>query len=130
MPSPPPFSEEALRVAVAEATCWADTLRLLGYSAKGANYRTVQRWARIWGVPTGHFDPNLRRGVPQPAGRKVERPSYEQLMSDLAATSFVAVGRQYGVSDNAVRKWVRWYEQARDADRDDDADRDSREEAA
>ena len=21
-----------------------------------------------------------------------------------------AVGRRYGVSDNAVRKWVRWYE--------------------
>jgi transposase-like protein len=24
--------------------------------------------------------------------------------------SFVAVGRKYGVSDNAVRKWLRWYE--------------------
>ncbi len=24
--------------------------------------------------------------------------------------SFLAVGRKYGVSDNAVRKWVRWYE--------------------
>lgn len=24
--------------------------------------------------------------------------------------SCVAVGRKYGVSDNAVRKWIRWYE--------------------
>jgi transposase-like protein len=24
--------------------------------------------------------------------------------------SFLAVGRKYGVSDNAVRKWLRWYE--------------------
>ncbi len=24
--------------------------------------------------------------------------------------SCVAVGRKYGVSDNAVRKWLRWYE--------------------
>jgi transposase-like protein len=24
--------------------------------------------------------------------------------------SMVAVGRRYGVSDNAVRKWIRWYE--------------------
>jgi transposase-like protein len=24
--------------------------------------------------------------------------------------SFVAVGRKYGVSDNAIRKWIRWYE--------------------
>jgi transposase-like protein len=26
--------------------------------------------------------------------------------------SICAVGRKYGVSDNAVRKWLRWYEQA------------------
>jgi hypothetical protein len=50
------------------------------------------------------------RGVPQPTTRKVERPSYEQLMADVAAMSFLAVGRKYGVSDNAVRKWLRWYE--------------------
>jgi transposase-like protein len=24
--------------------------------------------------------------------------------------SFLAVGRKYGVSDNAVRKWLRYYE--------------------
>jgi transposase-like protein len=23
---------------------------------------------------------------------------------------YVAVGRKYGVSDNAFRKWLRWYE--------------------
>jgi transposase-like protein len=23
---------------------------------------------------------------------------------------FLATGRKYGVSDNAVRKWIRWYE--------------------
>jgi transposase-like protein len=35
-------------------------------------------------------------------------------MADLAATNFCAVGRKYGVSDNAVRKWVRWYETERE----------------
>jgi hypothetical protein len=49
---------------------------------------------------------------PKPQSRKVPRPPYEQLMADLAATNFCAVGRKYGVSDNAVRKWVRWYEAA------------------
>jgi transposase-like protein len=24
--------------------------------------------------------------------------------------SFLASGRKYGVSDNALRKWLRWYE--------------------
>jgi hypothetical protein len=51
---------------------------------------------------------------PQPERRKVERPSYEQLMAEIQAMSFVAVGRKYGVSDNAVRKWIRWYEYQRE----------------
>jgi hypothetical protein len=42
--------------------------------------------------------------------RKVERPSYEQLLADLRELSWVAVGAKYGVSDNAVRKWLRRYE--------------------
>jgi transposase-like protein len=31
-------------------------------------------------------------------------------MTEIAATSYSAVGRKYGVSDNAIRKWVRAYE--------------------
>ncbi len=38
-------------------------------------------------------------------------PSYEQLLADLSELSWVAVGAKYdGVSDNAVRKWMRRYE--------------------
>jgi hypothetical protein len=50
--------------------------------------------------------------VPRPDTRKVERPSLEQLRTDLEHMSYVAVGRKYGVSDNAIRKWLRWYEAA------------------
>jgi hypothetical protein len=42
--------------------------------------------------------------------RLVERPPYEQLLAAVAATGWSAVGRKYGVSDNAIRKWVRAYE--------------------
>ena len=49
-----------------------------------------------------------------PALRRVERPPYEQLVAELEASSFLAVGRKYGVSDNAIRKWLRAYEAARD----------------
>ena len=31
-------------------------------------------------------------------------------MADVASMSFLAIGRKDGVSDNAVRKWIRWYE--------------------
>jgi hypothetical protein len=46
--------------------------------------------------------------------RKVERPSHEQLLADLAHMSYVGVGRKYGVTDNAVRKRLRWYERERE----------------
>jgi hypothetical protein len=58
----------------------------------------------------GTRSPRTNRGVPDPARRIVERPPYDQLMSEIAASSWSAVGRRYGVSDNAIRKWVRQYE--------------------
>jgi hypothetical protein len=54
------------------------------------------------------------RRDPKPKLRKVERPAYDQLMADVKSMSFVAVGRKYGVTDNAVRKWIRWYEYQRE----------------
>jgi hypothetical protein len=239
MPRTAPFSEANARRAIAQSSCWSDALRLLGYSVKGHNFRTLQKWATKWRIPVDHFDAdagrrraararerplsellvkdstynrgslkrrllhnglleprcelcgqddqwcgrpmslvldhingvsndhrleNLRlvcpncaatldthcgrnlprertcpgcgqpfaprdirhrycsqkcsgvvksiaqRGVAHPETRKVERPTYEQLMADLCWMSFLAVGRKYGVSDNAIRKWVRWYE--------------------
>ena len=47
-----------------------------------------------------------------PRRRKAERPSHAQLRADLSELSWVAVGAKYGVSDNAVRKWIRSYEAA------------------
>jgi hypothetical protein len=47
------------------------------------------------------------------AARRVERPGYEQLVAEVGAEGWRAVGRRYGVSDNAVRKWVRAYERER-----------------
>lgn len=42
--------------------------------------------------------------------RRVERPPFNQLMQELKETGYEAVGRVYGVSGNAIRKWVRAYE--------------------
>lgn len=38
------------------------------------------------------------------------RPTLEQLLVDTEELGFVGTGRKYGVSDNAVRKWIAWYE--------------------
>lgn len=39
--------------------------------------------------------------------RKVPRPSLLQLSREVAKDGFSSVGRKYGVSDNAVRKWLK-----------------------
>lgn len=70
----------------------------------------------------GRVAARLYRGKAHPDARKVPRPSYDQLMSDLESMSILAVGRKYGVSDNAVRKWIRWYEYRREIElREDEA---------
>lgn len=56
------------------------------------------------------------RSGPRPRARKVERPPYAQLKAELTASSYCAVARRYGVTDNAVRKWMRAYEQALESD--------------
>jgi hypothetical protein len=238
-----PFTESSARAAIAQAICWSDALRALGYEPKGHNIRTLQRWARIWQVDTSHFDPNIGRrragvsqqrpleemlvegsscardqlkrrlfqtglkeprcemcgqgevwrdrpmsmildhingvsndnrlenlrivcpncaatldthcgrniprqrvcpscgrtfaprnirhrycsedcwgvraaelygGLEHPETRKVPRPSHDQLLADLETMSFCAVGRKYGVSDNAIRKWLKWYARQRE----------------
>jgi hypothetical protein len=52
-----------------------------------------------------------RRG-PQPERQRVARPPYEQLVREIDALGYLGVGRKYGVSDNAIRKWRRAYEAA------------------
>lgn len=54
-----------------------------------------------------------RAGRPLPGARRAARPPYEQLVAEVAATSWSAVGRAYGVTGNAIRKWVREYERER-----------------
>jgi hypothetical protein len=80
----------------------------------GTEYRPGHVDQRFCSLKCGrsHERPHMR--VPRPETRKVPRPTYEQLKEDLSHMSWLAVGRKYGVSDNAVRKWMRWYE--RDAE--------------
>jgi transposase-like protein len=42
--------------------------------------------------------------------RLVQRPPYNHLVREVRALGYLATGRRYGVSDNAVRKWIRQYQ--------------------
>ncbi len=46
---------------------------------------------------------------PRPNARKVSRPSLEALQKDVKELGYSGTGRKYGVSDNAVRKWIKAY---------------------
>jgi hypothetical protein len=56
-----------------------------------------------------------QRSDPRPAIRRVHRPPYAQLLAEVGALGYRAVGRHYGVSDTAIRKWIRQYERERHA---------------
>lgn len=77
-----------------------------------AKQRSQSHCSRACGM---RWDRSKLRGKANPRIRKAERPPYEKLMAEIEATSYCAVGRKYGVSDNAVRKWVRFYEREEQA---------------
>lgn len=41
--------------------------------------------------------------------RKVDRPSLSTLLAELEESNFTQVAKKYGVSDNAIRKWIKHY---------------------
>jgi 5-methylcytosine-specific restriction endonuclease McrA len=55
------------------------------------------------------IDPNWRNRE-KLSTRKVIRPSKEELQDMLRKETFVAIGKKYNVSDNAVRKWAKKYD--------------------
>jgi hypothetical protein len=73
----------------------------------GATFRVKDRRQRYCSRPCATHAP--KTGA-RPARRRVERPPYEQLRAEVEAMGWSAAGRKYGVSDNAVRKWVKAYE--------------------
>jgi hypothetical protein len=46
----------------------------------------------------------------RPVARKVDRPPHNHLLREIRTLGFAGTGRRYGVSDNAVRKWLLAYE--------------------
>ncbi|MEA2374804.1 MAG: hypothetical protein QOD53_1267 [Thermoleophilaceae bacterium] len=53
----------------------------------------------------GSRDPG--RPGPRPRARRVARPPCDELLADVRRLGYCAVARRYGLSDNAIRKWLR-----------------------
>jgi len=50
-----------------------------------------------------------KRNKPRFHLRKVERPPLEVLEQDVKILGYLGTGRKYKVSDNAIRKWIKYY---------------------
>ncbi len=72
-----------------------------------ASHKQQRHCSRRCGASSG------ARGAAKIAARRVERPPYQRLLAEIKELGYLAVGRRYGVSDNAIRKWVRQYERER-----------------
>jgi hypothetical protein len=56
-----------------------------------------------------HKSTRAENGGERKSTRKTERPSKLILEQKVANQSFLSIGKEYGVSDNAIRKWCRYY---------------------
>jgi very-short-patch-repair endonuclease len=66
----------------------------VGYQKKEKN---------TFGFTKSIFEHNIKQ-------RKVERPDFQTLKNEIKELGFVKTGKKYGVSDNAIRKWLKFYE--------------------
>ena len=76
---------------MAASRSYEEAVRRLGMCVSGCGNDALRKWVEARGISVEHFD--RRRPARDRAGRTT-RP----------------LGRKHGVSDNAVRKWLRWYE--------------------
>lgn len=48
----------------------------------------------------------IKRSISQ---RNVDRPDYDKLIKDVNVLGYLGTGRKYGVSDNTIRKWIKFH---------------------
>lgn len=79
----------------------------LHLKAKGLSYREPKSCLTCSTITTNQKYCTAKcKGIGE---RKCERPSKEELAEQIQAKSWLQLGRDYGVSDNAVRNWARKY---------------------
>ena len=64
----------------------------------------------IFSTPSPNNDERSTNMHPKYWNRKVQRPDFETLCEDIKRLGFVGTGKKYGVGDNAIRKWKKYFE--------------------
>jgi hypothetical protein len=87
--------------------CNSQTLTFCGRHKHRSNRLSRKLCVRCEGELSKGTDGSLCLDCYNIKQRRVERPSMDVLKNEISKSSFVSVGRKYGVSDNAIRKWLR-----------------------
>lgn len=117
------ISDQQILDACKIHSCIIDVSEQLGVKGKWHYYTRIRKVAEKNGIkmlsylekfemnriPKVSTDPNWRT-KPKHYCRKVERPSKEHLTNLIDSVPIETIGKQYGVSGNAVRKWCKTYE--------------------
>jgi hypothetical protein len=138
----PKFTEEELRRAVVASKSWAGTLRKLDYCPTGGNSGTLKKYVELWGISIDHFDPyagvmdrvrrpakpleevlvegstysrgNLKRRLYEEGLRRPECEMCDQGEIWRGKHMALILDHINGVRNDAVRKWIRFYERERE----------------
>lgn len=90
--------------------CDSQTITYKGRNAKQPKYEKKKYYCERCGVEIESNKAKLCVQCASLASRKVkDRPSKEALSEMLVSESYTSIGKKYGVSDNAVRKWCKSY---------------------
>lgn len=112
----PKVPEEVVVEAIKSSMNVSEVLRKLNLSIFGQNHNRIKEIKNKYQLeftpkPTAVIakDQSWRKHD-KPNGRKIKnRPTKENLEQLIKERSFVEIGKSYGVSDNAIRKWCTRY---------------------
>mgnify|MGYP003659458535 CR=1 FL=1 len=114
------FNNEIKNLKILCPNCHAKTPTYRGKNKKSKKSQTIKnkeqiiRTKKIYNclfcniVLSGKCKTGLCSSCHSKSQRKVERPPVEQLLKEVEESSYLAVAKKYGVSDNAIRKWIKY----------------------
>lgn len=81
------------------------------YGSKNKNHKKSNQpnFCSSCGIQTKTRDAVFCRKCALASRPQKPKPTLGELRTDLSTMSFVAVGKKYGVTDNAIRKWIKSY---------------------
>jgi protein-arginine kinase activator protein McsA len=93
--------------ATLDTHCGMNPARIRQCAECGATFKARRLTQAFCSAQCGRLSPANRAAAIR--SRKVERPAYIELLTEVRSASIAAVARRLGVTESAVRQWLRRY---------------------